>query len=216
MTAEPALSRGPPSGSASPATPPWARAVIDYAGPLAFLLGFFVMHRNLAAATWWLVGGSAVALAVSLAVTRRIAPMPLLWGGAALVFGVLTLVLHDTRFVKIKTTVIDGALGTFLLGSWTLRRGKPGGGPLRLLLGEAVKLSDEGWRALTWRYGVFFLVMAALNELVWRTQSDAVWVLFRMPGLLILAGLFALTQLPMMLGEAKRAEAAAALTELQE
>lgn len=197
---------------------PWMRAVIDYLGPAAFIVGFFVSRRDLGAATWWLVGGSAAALAFSLFATRRVAPLPLLWGGAALLFGLLTLAFHDTTFVKIKTTVIDGVLGLFLLGSLLWRRGAPGGA-LRLLLGEAVALSDRGWRALTWRYGVFFLVMAGLNEVIRLTQSDTVWALFRMPGLLILAALFALTQLPMMLKEARVAEAmrtGAALTELQE
>lgn len=204
-----------------PAPAPWARAVIDYLGPVAFIVGFFVMHRNLSAATWWLVGGSAAALAFSLVVTRRVALLPLIWGGSALVFGLLTLAFHDTRFVKIKTTAIDGALGLFLLGSLAFRRGG-GGGALRVLLGEAVSLSDRGWRVLTGRYGVFFLAMAGLNEAIWRStlKHEEIWVFFRMPGLLILAGLFALTQLPMMMREAKAAEGAAAvaaeLTQVQE
>ncbi|MBE7219087.1 MAG: septation protein IspZ [Caulobacteraceae bacterium] len=201
-----------------PPPAPWVRGVIDYLGPVAFIVGFFLTHRNLAAAAWWLVGGSAAALVFSLATTRRIAPLPLIWGGFALVFGGLTAVLHDTVFLKIKTTIIDGLLGLFLLGSLLFGRGAPGGA-LRLLLGEAVHLSDRGWRALTWRYGLFFLVMAGLNEVIWRTQSDTVWALFRMPGLLILAALFAATQLPMMMREARAADAGAsvaALTEVQE
>ena len=210
------MTDAPTRPAAAPAAP-WVRATIDYLGPVAFIVGFFAMHRNLAAATWWLVGGSAAALAFSLVMTRRVALLPLIWGGSALVFGLLTLAFHDTRFVKIKTTAIDGALGLFLLGSLALRRS--GGGALRVLLGEAVSLSDRGWRVLTGRYGVFFLVMAGLNEAVWRTQSDTVWALFRMPGLLVLAGLFALTQLPMMMREARHAEAAKAageLTQVQE
>ena len=210
--------------SVRPAPAPWVRAAIDYLGPVAFIVGFFVMGRNLAAATWWLVAGSAGALALSLVATRRIAPLPLVWGVAALLFGVLSLVFHDKNILKIKTTIVDGLLGLGLIGSLGLGRVAPGG-VLRLLLGEAVVLSDRGWRALTLRYGLFFLAMAAMNEVIRRTQSDTVWALFRMPGLLILAGLFAVTQLPMMMREAKAAEAAAtlapgeaaaALTELQD
>ena len=218
------------AASPRPATSPWVRAVIDYAGPVAFIVGFFAMHRNLAAATWWLVGGSVLSLVTSRIFTSRIAPMPLLWGGAALVFGLLSLVFHDTRFIKVKVTVVDAALGCFLLGSLfyervplkllTFGRWSPNrSNPLSLMLGDAVKLSEEAWRKLTFRYGLFFLVMAALNEAVWRTQSDTTWALFRMPGLLILAGLFAVTQLPMMMREARHAEAARAageLTQLQE
>ena len=190
--------------------------MVDYAGPVAFLIGFFVGGQNLLFATWWLVGGSAFALLLNLAITRRIAPMPLIWGGAALVFGTLTLVFHDTAFVKMKTTFVDITLAVALFIG--MRLGK---NPLKLMIGDALKLSPDGWRKMTVRYALFFLAMAVLNEIIWRTQPDAVWVLFRMPGLIILAMLFALTQLPMMMKdmkahEASQAEAAARLTELQE
>ena len=197
-------------------SPPWLRPAIDYLGPAAFVLGFFLTGRNLVHATWWLVGGSAAALALAYAVERRVAPLPAIWSGAALVFGVLTLVFHDPTIIKMKPTFIDLALGAALLIGLGLKRNV-----LKLLIGEAIHLSDEGWRKLAFRYAVFFLCMAGLNEIVWRTQPDSVWVLFRMPGLLILALVFAATQAPMMIREAKAAaqtpaEATAALTELQE
>jgi intracellular septation protein len=71
--------------------------------------------------------------------------------------------------------------------------------PLKWLLGEALVLPEDAWRKLTLRYAIYFLGMAVLNEVVWRTQSDAVWILFRMPGLLILVILFSLTQVPFMM-----------------
>lgn len=190
---------------------PWMRTGVDYLGPLAFVIGYFVGGRDVLHATWWLVGGSVVALAILFAVERRLAPMPAIWGGAALVFGLLTLVFHDPRIIKMKTTFIDLALGLAMFGGLYLKKN-----PLKAMMGEAIPLSDEGWRKMTLRYGLFFVAMAVLNEIIWRTQPDAVWVLFRMPGLLILAVLFAATQVPSMLKEAKRAEAAAALAELQE
>ncbi len=196
---------------ARPAPPAWLRPTVDYLGPVAFMLGFFLTGKDLVHATWWLVGGSAAALALGYVVERRVAPLPLIWGGAALVFGVLTLVFHDPRIVKMKTTFIDLALGLALLGGLALKRNV-----LKLLMGDALKLSEEGWRKLAVRYAVFFLAMAALNEVVWRTQPDSIWVLFRMPGLLILALAFAATQVPMMLKEARTFETAAKLTELQE
>ena len=196
---------------ARPAAPAWVRPAVDYLGPVAFMLGFFLTGRNLVHATWWLVGGSAAGLLLGYAMERRVAPLPLIWGGAALVFGVLTLVFHDPTIVKMKTTFIDVALGAALLGGLALRKNV-----LKLLMGDALKLSEDGWRKLAFRYAIFFLVMAALNEVVWRTQPDSVWVLFRMPGLLILALGFAATQVPMMLKEARTFETAAKLTELQE
>ena len=189
---------------------PYARVAVDYVGPALFAMAFLLGGHDVLRATWWLVGGSAAALVYTYAVERRVALMPALWGGAALVFGLATLVFHDPRIVKMKTTAIDLALGLAMFGGLYLRRN-----PLKALIGDALKLTDAGWRRLTLRYGVFFLGMAALNEVVWRTQSDAVWVAFRFPGLVILAVLFAFTQVPTMLKEARAAEVVG-LAEVQE
>ena len=169
------------------------RSGVDYAGPLAFLLGYLIT-RNLLTATWALVGASGLALIVGYVVERRIAPMPLFAGLTALIFGTLTLVFHDTRFVKIKPTVINAVLAGVMLGGVWLKKN-----PLKALLGDALKLPDPAWRTLTLRYGVFFLFTAILNEAVWRTQPDGVWIWFRMPGLQILALVFSLSQVPLML-----------------
>lgn len=186
------------------------RAAVDYAGPLAFLVGYFATHDFLKA-TWALVAASAAALVAGFALERRVAPMPLLTGGAALVFGLLTLIFHDPTFVKMKPTAINFGLGSALLVGFAMRKS-----PLKLLMGDALKLSDDSWRRLTLRYGVFFLGVAGLNELVWRTQSDAVWVVFRMPGLPLLAVLFSISQVPMMLKDAKAAEIALKASETQD
>ena len=188
--------------------PAGVRTALDYAGPALFLAAFLLGGRNVLFATWWLVAGSALALAVTFAMERRLAVLPAVWGGAALVFGLATLIFHDPRIVKMKTTVIDAALGLAMFGGLYLKRN-----PLKALIGDALKLSDAGWRKLTFRYGVFFLVMAVANEVVWRTQPETTWVLFRFPGLVILALAFALTQVPTMMKEAKAAEA---LAEMQE
>jgi len=169
------------------------RSGVDYAGPLAFLVGYLVT-RDMLKATWALVAASALALAVGYWAERRIAPMPLIAGLAALIFGGLTLYFHDPRFVKIKPTVINALLGLTMLGGLVLGRN-----PLKALMGEALKLPDEAWRTLTLRYGLFFLCVAVLNEAVWRTQPETVWVWFRMPGLLLLSLVFSLTQLPLMM-----------------
>jgi intracellular septation protein len=199
-------------GDAPPPPNPVVRAIVDYGGLAVFLLTYFVARMilkqpgnpALLTATWGLVGGSAVALIVGLVVERRIAPLPLFAGLAALIFGGLTLVFHDPRFVKIKPTAINLALaGVMLIGT------AMGKNPLKALFADALHLSPQGWRKLTVRYGIFFLVMAGLNEAVWRTQPDSVWILFRFPGLQILSLLFAVTQVPMMMKDMKSLEAAA-------
>jgi intracellular septation protein len=110
-----------------------------------------------------------------------------------------------------KTTFIDAALGLFMLGGWFL-----GKSPIKLLMGQTLALTDSGWRRLTFRFGLFFLAMGAANEVIWRTQPDAVWVTFRFPGLLILSLLFSATQIPGMMKDAQAAEAAVRLAETQE
>ena len=192
----------------SPAARKWVRGVVDYGGLVAFLIGFFLnrgggmtSQEALVQATWWLVGGSALGLVVGLAFEKRIAPFPLIAGGAALVFGGLTLFFHDVRFVKLKPTVMNSLFGVALLGGLILRKN-----PLKLLLGDAVKMPDEGWRKLTLNYGLFFLALAGLNEIVWRTQPDDIWVVFRFPGLLILSVLFSFAQVPLMMKYAKTDE----------
>jgi intracellular septation protein len=206
---------GSEEAAAAPAkTHGLVRAVVDYGGLLAFAVAYFLRlrfvpvqgplgyalamgghgPRDLTAATWWLVGGSVVALLVGLVVERRIAPMPLIAGAFALVFGGLTLALHDPRFIKIKPTAVNLVFGLGLLAGLGLKKN-----PLKWMLGEALALPDEAWRKLTFRYAIYFLGMAALNEIVWRTQPDAIWVLFRVPGLWICVLLFSISQTPLMM-----------------
>ena len=179
----------------------WITWFVDYFALAAFLIGYFVTHRNLQQATWALVAGSAVALVVGIAVERRLAVFPAIAGGAALVFGGLTLFFHDARFLKVKPTVMNLVFAAVMFGGLMLRKH-----PLKLLLGEAFEMPDEAWRSLTLRYGIFFAAMAALNEAVWRTQSEQTWVLFRFPGLMVLTVVFSLTQAPFLMRYLKGAE----------
>jgi intracellular septation protein len=180
---------------------PWVRFGIDFGAPGAFLIAYFAT-RDLLTATWALVIGSALALALGWVAERRVAPLPLVAGLAAIVFGGLTLVFQDERWVKIKPTALNLSFAAFLLVGLLMKRS-----PLKVILGDVIKLPDDLWRTLALRYGVFFLAVAALNEAVWRTQPDEVWVLFRMPGLQLLALAFSATQFPLMLRGAKAMEA---------
>ena len=186
------------------------RMVIDYSGAAAFVIAYIFTH-DFQKATWWLVGLSALALATGFALERRVAPLPLIYGGAALVFGALTLKFHDPIFIAMKTTVIDLLLGTALLVGRAI-----GKSPIKMLVGDSLKLSDGGWSKLTFRFGLFFLVLSVLNVIVWFSLPHGVWVLFRMPGLLILSFLFSFTQIPMMMKEAKAFEAGAAVVDSQQ
>ncbi|MBU2137100.1 MAG: septation protein IspZ [Alphaproteobacteria bacterium] len=182
----------------SPQTRRAVRFVVDYGGLITFLVGFFLSGRDLVEATKWLIGGSAVALVIGLIFERRIAPLPAISGGAALFFGALTVIFNDPTFVKIKPTIMNLLFAAGLLIGMAF-----GKSPLKLLMGSSIQLPDVAWRKLTLSYGLFFAFLAGLNEVIWRTQSDEVWVLFRMPGILILTLVFSFTQVPLMMKYAK-------------
>jgi len=134
-----------------------------------------------------------IALAVSYALTRQLPIMPLITALIVLVFGSLTLVLHDELFIKLKPTIIYLLFAGVLLGG--LAFGKP---LLGLVFDSVFHLSEEGWRKLTLRWAIFFVALAILNEIVWRTQTTDVWVSFKVFGVLPLTFLFAVLQFPLM------------------
>jgi intracellular septation protein len=179
----------------------WFRYGVDYIAIVAFFATYLVT-KDMMKASGALVAGSLVALAAALIVERRIAWLPAFAAIAGIVFGGLALVFHDVRFVKIKATAINAALGALLLSGAAM-----GKNPLKLLLGEAVKMDAEGWRKLTIRFGVFYLCLAVLNEIVWRNFPESVWIWLRFPGLQLLTLLFSLTQAPLFMKYADGADA---------
>jgi intracellular septation protein len=134
-----------------------------------------------------------IALVISYALTRHLPLMPLITVAVVLVFGSLTLVLHDELFIKLKPTIIYLLFAGVLLGG--LAFGKP---LLGIVFDSVFHLSEEGWRKLTLRWALFFVALAVLNEIVWRTQSTDVWVSFKVFGVLPLTLLFAGLQFPLM------------------
>ena len=107
-----------------------------------------------------------VALAVSYALTRHLPVMALVTAVIVVVFGSLTLVLHDDTFIKMKPTIIYVLFGVLLLGGLWFNK------PLLAIVFDSVfDLTEEGWRKLTLRWAVFFLALAVLNEVIWRTQT---------------------------------------------
>lgn len=177
----------------SPQAQKWVKYFVDYAGLVAFLAAYAIT-RSAITASWAIVAGSLAALAVGYVFEKRIAPMPLATAVLGVVFGGMTLAFHDDRFIKMKPTILYTAFGLFLLIG--ALRGK---NPLKTLMGEAFHLPEAVVRTLTLRYGLFFLALAIANEVVWRTQSTDVWVLYKFPGMPILIFLFALSQAPLMM-----------------
>jgi intracellular septation protein len=177
------------------------RAVVDYGGLVLFAAAYFLLGKDMIKATWVLAAGSILALLIGLAIEKRVAPMPLLTGGAALLFAILASVFHNTSIVKMQPTAIDLVLGSVMLGGAAMKRN-----PLKALIGGALTMDAEAWRILMIRYGCFFLFEAALNEVFWRTQPEARWVVLHRPLYLGLSLLFSFAQVPFIMKHAHMGE----------
>jgi intracellular septation protein len=170
---------------------PILKLVLDI-GPLVL---FFAANSKFGifAATGTFMVAALIALAVGYVMTRRIEVMTLVTAVIVIVFGSLTLVLHDATFIKLKPTIIYLLFGGTLLGG--LAFGKP---LLGMLFDQMFHLTEEGWRKLTWRWALFFFALAVLNEIVWRNFSTDFWVSFKLFGALPLTFLFGALQVPLI------------------
>jgi intracellular septation protein len=171
--------------------PVWLKPVVDY-GPIGVFFAAYLKF-GLMTATGALMAATAVALALSFAMMRRVPWMPLVTAAIVGVFGGLTLWLNDETFIKMKPTIVEGLFSAVLFGGLALDRPL-----LKPLFGTAWSMDAEGWRRLSFRFAVFFAAMAVLNEIIWRTQSTDVWVLFKVFGLIGLTLVFAMAQIPLM------------------
>ena len=130
-----------------------------------------------------------LSLAVSYALTRHLPVMAMVTAVIVVVFGGLTLVLRDDTFIKMKPTIIYLLFAGLLLGGLAFNK------PLLAIVFDSVfDLTDEGWRKLTSRWAIFFLALAVLNEIVWRTQTTDFWVSFKVFGVVPLTFVFAALQ----------------------
>jgi intracellular septation protein len=179
--------QAPPSWRASP--------ILKFGIELGPLVAFFAAYGlgGIYWATGVLMAATLAALVASKVLYEKLAPMPLVTAVIVCVFGGLTFWLNDPSFVKMKPTMVNlifaGVLGAGLLAGRPL---------IKMLFGAAFSLTEEGWRQLTIRWMVFFLAMAAVNEIVWRNFSEQAWVNFKVFGILPLTMIFALCQVGLL------------------
>lgn len=168
------------------------RQAIKLAVEFGPLLVFFIGNGRFGifAGTGAFMVATVAALIVSRVAFGRIATMPLITGVFVLVFGGLTLWLQDEHFIKIKPTIVNGLFAAILFGGLATGRLF-----LKVVFGEVMHLSGEGWRILTLRWGFFFVFLAFLNEVVWRGFSTDTWVAFKVFGIMPITFVFALAQI---------------------
>jgi intracellular septation protein len=150
-------------------------------------------HAGIFTATVVFIPAVLIALAIGYAKTRHLPVMPVVTAIVVVVFGGATLILQDEQFIKLKPTIVYVLFGSVLLGG--LAFGKP---LLGMVFDSVFNLTEEGWRKLTVRWALFFFALAILNEIVWRTQSDSFWALFKLAGVLPLTFVFAALQYPLL------------------
>lgn len=172
---------------------PQIRRLLLDLGPLfTFFLAFEV--GGIFKATGVFMVAVLVALALGWHLEKRLSPIPLITAVLVLIFGGLTLYLRNDVFIKMKPTVLYTIFGVTLLGGLPFNRLF-----IKYVFTEAFDLTEKGWRGLTWRWGTFFLILAVLNEAVWRNTSTATWVSFKVWGIMSLIFIFALAQTPFLL-----------------
>ncbi len=170
----------------------WLRLALE-AGPLAV---FFLANSRygIMVGTAAFMAATTVSVAVSYALERRVPIMPMVGCFFVLLFGGLTLWLDDELFIKIKPTVVNLLFATALFVGMAYKRNL-----VKVVLGTVMDLTEEGWRILTVRWAWFFVVLAALNEVVWRTLSTDAWVNFKVFGIMPLTLVFSFAQIPVFM-----------------
>jgi len=137
---------------------------------------------------------TVISLIISKIVFKHLPVMPFVSGIVVLVFGGLSIWLQDETFIKMKPTIVNTLFGVVLLGGLAF-----GTSLLGYVFNAAFQLDAEGWKKLTLRWGIFFLFLAVLNEVVWRYFSDDVWVSFKVWGTMPITILFTLAQMPLIM-----------------
>ena len=164
-----------------------SKLIIDI-GPLAVFFIFYT-RTDLQSAILPFMIATVIAVLFSYTMEKKIPVMPTVGAVIILVFGGLTIYFNNEVFFKMKPTIINLLFAVILYGGIVLK--KP---LLKYLLGAALKLQDKGWSILTKRWIVFFVALAILNEIIWRTQSTDIWVNFKVFGILPITFIFTITQ----------------------
>ena len=164
--------------------------IISDFGPL---LIFFIFYKKygMIQAILPLIIATVISVIMMYCFEKKISPMPIIGAALVSVFGGLTIYFDNKVFFYMKPTIINILFALILMyGKFFLKKSL-----LQLLLENSIKLKDEGWKILTDRWIYFFIFLAFLNEMVWRTQSEEIWVQFKVFGILPITFVFTIFQI---------------------
>ncbi len=196
--------------SESPSINPHLKMALEIGPVILFVIaynqgeriaGFFglsgILEKPLFLATAVIMAATAVSIALSLILMRSVPIMPIVTLVVVSVFGGLTLYFQNEIFIKMKPTIINTLFGVALLGGLFFNKSL-----LKTVMGMAFAIDDKGWKILTFRWGLFFLILAVVNEIVWRNFSEGFWVGFKFWGMTGLTMLFVFSQMPLIMKHA--------------
>jgi len=167
--------------------------IISDFGPL---LIFFIFYKKygMIEAILPLIIATVISIIIMYCFEKKISPMPIIGAVLVSVFGGLTIYFDNKVFFYMKPTIINILFALILMyGKFFLKKSL-----LQLLLENSIKLKDEGWKILTDRWIYFFIFLAFLNEMVWRTQSEEIWVQFKVFGILPITFVFTMFQIKIL------------------
>ena len=201
------MSASPPSNPTGEKINPTLKLALELGPVILFVLAYSqgarivetlgltgVMEKPIFLATAVIMVATAISIALSLILMKTVPAMPIVTLVVVTIFGGLTLYFQDETFIKMKPTIINTLFGVVLLIGLFF-----GKSFLKTVMGMAFPLDDEGWKKLTLRWGVFFLFLAVVNEIVWRITSEGFWVGFKFWGMTGLTMVFVMTQMPLMM-----------------
>ena len=164
-------------------------------GPLVIFFYFYKSSgNNLIVAIPPLIISTLIAVIIVYFLDKKIPVIPLVGAIIISIFGFLTIYFDNAIFIYLKPTIVNFLFAIVLIvGKRIFKKNF-----LKIMLNNAIQLNDEGWDKLNYRWATFFLFLAFLNELVWRTQPESFWVSFKVWGILPLTIIFTASQLPLI------------------
>ena len=173
---------------------PIIKFIADFGPLIIFFTIYFTGDNDLESAIPPFIIATLISLAVIYLLEKRISMVALTSGVLITLFGGLALYFNNKIFFYMKPTIINLLFAGFLFFGKYITK-KP---LLKIFFQNSLKLKDEGWKKLSYRWIFFFVFVAILNEIVWRTQTETFWVNFKVWGLLPITFLFTASQFPLI------------------